>query len=303
MRINGGLINGARITAPAGASASFWTKVTSNLTTSNWIDVVWTGSQFLALSRSGLVTTSADGTTWTTPTQGPDSGVQWQELAYESTSGRYLAVASNNDSSSYSDNGTTWTTQTLPNGGSNWYITAGEGLFALLAPFQGVWTSTTGLTGSWTQRYNQLSYRAIAYGNGNFVITGGGAGSAVSADGITWTASTTAPANPSWWSTAAGGGLYVTSDVGGTSLWYSSNGTDWTEVTSAVPAAATIVYGANRFAAFPRDTSATWVYTSTNGSTWTAATLPDNYEIQGGAGNATSIVALGQNVNYGVRGA
>jgi len=303
MDISGISIYNIAINTIPSAPGITWTKTTSNLTSSNWIDVVWTGSQFLALSRSGLTTTSSDGTTWTTPVQGPSNTVQWQELAYESTSGRYLAVAANSDAGSYSDNGTSWTAVTLPNGGSNWYVTAGAGAFGLLAPFQGFWRSTTGATGSWTQTNASFGYRAVTFGNGNFVMTGGSSGSEISADGTTWTASSTAPANPGWWSVAAGNGLYVVNDENtSTSLWYSSNGLDWTEATNVSPGVATIVYGLNRFAAFPRNSADTWVLASTNGSTWTTATLPDTYEIQGGASSGSAIVALAQNTAYGVRG-
>lgn len=51
-------------TASAYSSADGFTWTARTITTGQWVDVVWTGTKFVALSTTGTITSSVDGITW-----------------------------------------------------------------------------------------------------------------------------------------------------------------------------------------------------------------------------------------------
>lgn len=51
-------------TASAYSSADGFTWTARTITTGQWVDVVWTGTKFVALSTTGAITSSVDGITW-----------------------------------------------------------------------------------------------------------------------------------------------------------------------------------------------------------------------------------------------
>ena len=79
----------------------------TNLGSNNWASLAYDGTKFVALSRTGYISTSTDGANWTTPVLDTNLGSNnWEALAYDGT--KFVAL-SRTGYISTSTNGTTWT--------------------------------------------------------------------------------------------------------------------------------------------------------------------------------------------------
>lgn len=167
-----------------------------------WIGVTYSAALglFVAVSGSGnastIAATSPDGITWTQrvlPSQ------TWCGIASSPTI-LVATAGANTPTTAYatSTDGITWTQRVMPSG--SWFgITYGAGLFVATSQ-QGIATSPDGI--NWTSRVvpaSVLSGNSIAYGNGMFLIVGGGLAANVltSPDGITWTLRASPNGSPS----------------------------------------------------------------------------------------------------------
>jgi hypothetical protein len=150
-------------------------------TSGKWMQaVVWTGSQFVAVTNNSAAATSPDGITWTARTlSGQFYGLAW-------TGSALAAVGVGGATSS---DGITWTARTMPAGtfvGVAW----SGGVFAAVGNAIAA-TSPDGVT--WTSRTITGFQNTVAWAGTQFVA-GGSATGATSPDGITWT-SRTVPSN------------------------------------------------------------------------------------------------------------
>ncbi len=95
-----------QIAMVSGDGGNIWSQVTIT-TAASWDldDILWTGSQFVAVGVSGTVRTSPDGLTWTDHSTG--TNFIYKSVAYSGT--RYVAVG--NSYVSTSTNAATWTAQ------------------------------------------------------------------------------------------------------------------------------------------------------------------------------------------------
>lgn len=126
---------------------------------------------------------------------------------------------------------------------------------------------------------------ALAYGNDKFVACYSGSDvAAYSTDGITWH-QTTLPVSSNWRAIAYGNGKFVvTTQTTNTNIaLYSTDGINWNQ--STLPALSstsgnwnTCAYGDGKFVAFPK--FSTVAAYSTDGITWHPVTLPRSYSVQ-----------------------
>ncbi len=259
--------------------------------TGYWTDVLWDGTQFIAVGHDNGVTPAAygarstDGETWVSVTFPlVSSQYEYTAIAYNGTN-QYIAIINNTRHIASSSNGTTWTgtVNAIPTSGQWADMVYGNGRYIAVSSAQNRTAySTDGTTwanGSISALSNE--YTGIAVGTiGSttyFVVTTGLTGtsqvSAYSTDGLTWTANATGYPSAQYWSSVAfGGGRFVAvsgnAAITSTAAAYSTNGTTWTAAT--MPGAAAkwnkVVYGGGAFTAFAYGSNRT-AY-STDGTTW-----------------------------------
>jgi uncharacterized delta-60 repeat protein len=197
----------------------------------------------------------------------------------------YVAVGRNIGGSvpyslSYSSDGITWSSSTLP-AGSNGLGRAvfGEDKFVAITANNNneAAYSTDGITWTATTLPSVGSWNSLSYGGGKFVaIRSSSNAAAYSTDGITWTA-TTLPSSASWLSVTYGDGKFVAIARYSSTNAYSADGITWTAGT--MPSGASwqdVAYGEGKFVALIND-STNFAYSS-NGSTWTLGSMPYSYK-------------------------
>lgn len=255
---------------------------------------------FVACFGSAQIHSSTDnGATWTARTIGWAFAVP---VAVVWNGTRFIAVGCGNDTgpgtavlyAATSTDGVTWTANTISSAFSS-SVTAGTCDIAwngsVLAVIignqptnQSVWTSPTGLSGTWTARTLPGSVFAasgarISGGGLGFVISWNSASAYTSPDGTTWTARTL-PATP--------GGLYpaiitatsaalLTNTVSSTNVCYTTDLATWTNITlSAEPnilqGPQFLTRGSSFWALYGADSN---LYRTLDGINWTACVIGD----------------------------
>jgi hypothetical protein len=172
-------------TSPDGVT---WTSRASPVS-SQFNDVTWNGSVFVAVGSSGGITSSPDGITWTAraaPASNFLTSISW--------SGSQFVVTNTTDSSIFvSSNGFTWRSIPTIYTGNFLYSTYAGGRFLAVGSNK-IITSTNGTT--WTSAANveltsvgQTTTNLVAFTNNRFFLLGTGAATnmATSTDGINWT--------------------------------------------------------------------------------------------------------------------
>ena len=256
-----------------------WTELDETTILANtytWNDIIYDNSKFIAVGNNrttttscGYISTSTDGTTWTTPTQVLDAGTTvWWKLAYNGS--MYLAVTSNDKFVSTSTDGTTWTTPTqvsdLPSETIYALYSYGS-TFIVLTSNANMFSTTDGIT--WTNEGQSSTliqpwmiqafsvvwdgskfvaiYRIYDHSyNTNYEYV------STSTDGITWTTPvniTSALGNsPRNYRISYGLGKYIAVDSQGY-ISTSTDGTTWTTSTRNIIGTFTSapVYDGNKF--------------------------------------------------------
>ncbi len=222
-----------------------WTSRTQAVN-SAWDAIAWSPSLglFAAVSSSGLVMTSPEGTNWTARTAA--SANQWNAVAWSPSLALFVAVGSGTGPGYVmtSPDGITWTTRTQATAlnAVAWGPTANTtGMFVAVNSIgsgNGIFSSPDGIT--WTGRGNAGSWRSVAWSPalGLFVALPFGVGTAVvtSPDGITWTSHAAAVTAQQWtsiaWSPTLA--LFVAVSASGTNrVATSPDGIVWTPRTAA----------------------------------------------------------------------
>lgn len=134
-------------------------------------------------------------------------------------------------------------------------IAFGAGLFVIVGDNGRIWTSPTGLAGSWTLRTSgtTLQLSRVRYANGVFVVVGSGGIALRSTDGITWTTASGFGAAYSW------SGLTYT----GSNTWVAC-ATNWSQMARST------------------DNGASWSFISAPFSNNFAMDYGDGYVVVGG---------------------
>jgi hypothetical protein len=254
-----------------------YTATAATLPAGNWVSSAYGNGRFIAITDTGSSAYSIDGSSWSGGTTLPPgtytsitfgagffvavcsgtttvaystNGSVWTSGGYSDPLGaasvsygnnRFIAlpISSSTTAGKSTNNGSTWTSSTLP--------------------VSAVWKDAAyGSIGTWV---------AIAGSSSNV------AAYSVN-DGDTWT-QTTLPATANWISVAWGNGRFVAIATGSTSAAYSFDGITW--ISSTLPSAAawnTINYGQGMFVAVGTATSN--VLTSPDGLVWTSRAMTSN---------------------------
>lgn len=257
--------------------------------------VVWSGTQFVAVSTTGVgnrVITSPDGITWTAQRSAADNA--WQSIAWAPSLSLFAAVANSgtNNRVMTSPDGITWTIRTTPVDNSWSSVTWSGSLFVAVA-ITGigtrVMTSPDGI--NWTARQSaaDFNWTSVVWAGGTvnlFVaVANSGQGQRVmtSPDGITWTLRTSAltPANAdqAWNSVTYSSTLDLLVAVGASGgVMTSADGINWTyRVFLANTNAYLSVVWADTlglFVAVANTGTGTRIMTSPDGIAWTQRASP-----------------------------
>lgn len=231
-----------------------WLQRAANLQT-GLNDVVWNGSQFVAVGDGGAIVTSPDGITWTSRASGTNqilNSVYWD-------GSRFLAVG-NGATILSSANGVTWA------------------------------TLHTGADEIWLQAISFSGTRYVAAGsinapNSTYVLT--------STDGNTWAQNLTVPqAGQSISDLAWSGQLFVATTVANGLVLVSQDGLTWVEViiSATSPATLSIIWDGSQFIAGGIGGR---LFISPDGMNWTLHATPSTANILGIAASDTTLIADG----------
>ena len=261
-------------------------------------DVVWNGSQFVAVGDVGKIMTSPDGITWTTRTSGTTQtlqGVYWD-------GSRYLAVG-NGATILSSANGTSWSTlhtgaaevwlQAVSYSGTR-YVAAGS-----LSNTAYVLTSVDGVT--WTENLtlpqNGRSLSGVAWSGQLFVASATAeafpneASVLVSQDGLTWVEVVVSVDSPTTLCVMWDGSQFIAGGIGGR-LFMSPDGMNWTVL--ATPSSSNFLDIAWSDSALIADgVVGNAVVTYDDGATWQAFNIAALYDTKGLAYGANRFVSVG----------
>ena len=273
--------NGTSIVATnTNAAATSWSESSLPIS-AKWTKIVWSGTEYCAISHEGVSVASSDGLNWTVGTlPAIPTGAIWSDMCWNGT--LFVAVSGRTAASTVaasSPDGINWTSQTMPSS-SFWRCIAGNqnktisilpnvtttaiGYYSTAAT--SFVASTTGkLPSPGTQVYQALydGYRIFAP-----IVTSNVLG--VSTDGYTWT-SVNLPSSHLSYGIAYNGNVYVS--VGTSSSSYSRDGNTW--VAGGSYSAITprgLVWTGNIFCTVGYNSQVALV--SADGYNWTARTLP-----------------------------
>lgn len=262
-----GLGNYYAVTSPDG---QVWTK---QYTFAGQVNkIAWSGAVFCVVGIGRTSYTSADGLTWNSHANALPAGVvgSWDSLVWTGTA--FLCVDNglpSNKAASSAD-GATWTSRTMPSS-RNWKGAAAQaGTVCVMSGYSGIdnvtavtaddganWTSGgTGLPGT-PGGPNGCRWNAVAFGAGVFCAvsyasygTASTIYSATSADGLTWTTSTSLAAGP-WNAVASNGWAFLAVGTSGAGAHgaTSADGVTWTTRTmpGVTPAWNAVIAKALRF--------------------------------------------------------
>lgn len=250
------------------------------------------GNGRFVIGSNTYILVSTNATTWSLASAG---SVSWGRAVFGN--GIYLLQAQYSSSSlTYSTNGTSWLTSTLPTtGGIFSNLTFINNLFWATGNPQTSAYSTNGITWTTTTLPNSLAWSTTSYGNGTYISLAGST-IARSTDGTTWSLGSIPFAN--WLASTFANGRFVAVS-NGTTATYSTDGITW--LTSTLPANRywnSLTFANNVFVAsaeyddnFATTSSAA---TSTDGITWTSVTLPSSRNWLGISGGVAQISADNQ---------
>ena len=275
----------------------------SSGTGDNLNGVAWSGTQFVAVGEGGTILTSPDGVTWTSRSSG--TAITLLSVAWSGT--KFVATGIGPDLLTgvalTSSDGLTWTAQDLSSIGATppWnlrsVVWSGTQFVAVgattgFSPSEVILTSPDGA--SWTARpyvaTTHADLRAVAWSGLRFVAAGGSGEILTSADGITWTAQSSATAfglDSVIWS----GTQFVAGGDGG-AVVTSPDGVTWTPRVSATGnSLSAITWTGSQFvAAGPAGT----LVNSPDGVTWSLQASGTSNFLNGIA-SGTKTVIVGTN--------
>ena len=259
------------------------------------------GGHFVFVANDGYIRESTDGVTWNT--RSPAGGVlpDFHDVAYNSVSGLFMAVAGFTTTGvQTSPDGITWTQKTAPAdlvaiapepGGANWWVAIG-----LTGSTYQAWTSTDGGT-TWTSRtfatvgkgavldiIRPTTNKFIAFAPGP--VGGDSMYAQISSDsGINWskvyvTGSSIASTIYFRGVMSNGAGRWVAIGGDGVIVYSDDNGATWTEAAiSAIEKLYAIGYHASMTPKWVAVGTDGVTATSTDGASWTSATAASTQDL------------------------
>lgn len=238
---------------------------TSNTLSSsgNWTCQAYGRGAHVIISSSLGRTMYSSSTNTTSFSLGTIQTKAWNDVTYGG--GRFVAVSSDSNGISYSDDGVTWTNVTNA-AVSRLSIAYGDGRFVCVGNSTTSSYSSNG--SSWTNvTLASSGWKSVKYGLGKFVAIKNGTSFIYSSNGTTWNNATAPSGN--WSKLQYGSGVFVAfSETQSSQFIYSTDGINWTA--GSIPINATIIslkYGGGIFIAIPSNNVALFSY---NGINWTA---------------------------------
>ncbi len=286
--------------APGSGAGVNWTAQTSG-TVYNLKQVVWNGTQFVAVGDAGAILTSPDGAAWTVSNVGTTNW--FRDITWSGT--QFVAVGEAGKILTSPD-GVTWTAQTSGTANrlnsviwsSTQFVVVGDG-GTVLSSLDGVnWTPQTSGT--------VAPLHDIAWNGTQFVAVGGFRNNAIiltSPDGVNWTpqtSGTTIPLSGITWS----GTQFVVVGGGGTIL-SSLDGVNWMVQVSGLTATTSlnnIIWSGTQFVATGWDytglipgvfSGAGIILTSPDGMNWTRQTSGTANWLYGLTWSGTKFIVVG----------
>ena len=271
---NGGMayataLSGVGLITNDGAS---WTagSVFSGVT---WRGATFGGSTFVIVGQGGYLSTSTDGTAWTTRTSSFDANNIF-DVAY--AGGTFVASGQNSNSGASmiatSTSVDTWTQRTTAMSAAGLRIAFGTGIWVNCSNNGAIQTSPDAI--NWTNRTAPLgsgtAVYALEFGGTVFVAAGAGGKLSTSADGTAWTARTSSFSSSIISGVAYSGSLWVIVGASGKAAT-STDATTWTlRTTPTANGLESVWYGNGTFIAVT-DISGTAdnILVSYDGITWT----------------------------------
>ena len=198
-----------------------------------WRALGYNGSIYVAITSTGYISTSTDGTTWTTPTKNTNLGSNiWNNVFYDNT--KFILISSSGYISTSTD-GTTWTAavQNTDLGNNSWQDIAYNGTLYVAVSTSGyISTSTDGTTWTPAVQDSNLGNRiwaSLIYANSKFIVISTSGYISTSTDGTTWTTpiQNTNLGNRYWQDIAYNGMSLVAIGSSGY-ISTSTDGTTWT---------------------------------------------------------------------------
>lgn len=317
--LNGASAGANNFTAAAVPAGSTWTLRTSG-TTNNLNDIVWSGSQYVAVGSRNTVLTSPDGITWTSRSTGAPLdfwnapydlfGVAWSGT-------RFVAVGM--DSYGFngiiltSPDGVTWTTQVSgPSSGNPTTTTNPYTLVKVIwasGRFVAVGTNSNGSSGailtsadglSWTPQTLSTTYSGlnnVTWTGSRFVAVGASGTIETSPDAGTWTGSAVGTSPYGLYGIAWSGSLFVATGMstgGGTPIVTSPDAITWTARTSTAGDLWGVIWDGTQFLTAQASGYGA-ILTSPDGITWTeqASSVGASYGLLAITGSGPRHVAVG----------
>ncbi len=201
---------------------------------------------------------------------------QWSSVAGNGS--KFVAVALDTNVVSYSANGTSWSSSTLPATALWTKVKYVGNLWMAFATGGQAARSSDGITWTAMTMSSTAEWRDVTYGANTYVaVAAGGTKAAYSSDGITWTAATL-PEGADWTAIEYGKGKFVAtassdSSISGAATAYSTNGITWTAGT-LTQGSYSLAYGNGRFVALSGGyAGATEVSISFDGINWIESTI------------------------------
>lgn len=278
---------GARGAIVSSVDGYSWTKENSG--TSNYInDIVWNGSQFLAVGGSlyqDEILTSPDGITWSQQSTG--SSAFFNAVVWD---GNQFVIVANSGRALTSSDGITWTSHITGNGFSLNDVCWNGSILVAVGTSGKVATSLDGVTWSLqTSGASNNSLNHIIWTGTQFVALGSGGIMITSPDGLTWTLRNTGTANPLnqlVWT----GSLYVATSNAGT-VYTSLDAITWQQQTTTDTGwTSGIVWSGTQFVAVG-ETGA--ILTSPDAINWVNQSLVTRANINAVASSGQVYVAVG----------
>jgi hypothetical protein len=259
-------------------------------TNSALYDVVWSGTQFVAVGDGGVVLTSPDGTTWTQRVSGTSArlyGIAWSGAQFVATGSGGIYT---------SPDGVSWTEQLgFPASGLDvvWsgtqFVVVGGDIF----------TSPDGV--NWTSQGSAQLY-SVAWSGSQFAAVGAYGKIITSPDGVTWTDQTSGTSSYLTGVTWSGSKFVAVgsydSSIGEGPTVSSSDGVNWTlHASGATDFLNAVAWSGTQFVAVGENGN---ILLSTDGNMWTSQSIVSSRygeHLNGVAWSGGRFIAVG---NYGI---
>lgn len=211
-----------------------WSKQNTGVTGIQLSDITRAGSKFIAVGYPKTILTSTDAITWTQVSNPGDATATFNKVGYNPVTGTILVGTSNYKVLRSTDNGVTWSIQTLSGFGNCTSIFwTGTELYLSFAGGQlyksindGVsWTSVTTTS---SPSFGSAGIESMTYGNGVFIVHTYLDGIYSSTDGLAYTYRTgyaaVGSANTVLWT----GTQFIVGTLQGKTIYVSKDGITWT---------------------------------------------------------------------------